>query len=207
MASYRSNEWQRLAIGRAKRAAAKSARGPHPLAHVDPDRSYEWMRADCSAHDLARQAREDGLIASIIQISSAALLAIPGLIFGSDSPFPSFFEAPILYVGIIAFLVTLFAAMVEQVMSGKGYERQKLIAYSYYTGESHKRDDAEFVRCLRWVRRIVYTLFGLAIVLSMLGLSKLEIKQHGQAAVTSTAFTSTAAASAKTKPTNAGPAL
>ncbi|WP_147373738.1 hypothetical protein [Hephaestia caeni] len=103
------------------------------------------MRADCAGHDVARQAREDGLISTITQISSGALLAIPGLIFGSDSRFPSLAQSPILYVGIGLFLTTLTLAMTEQLMSGKAYERQKQIAYAYYTLQSERSSDSAFV--------------------------------------------------------------
>jgi hypothetical protein len=75
----------------------------HPLAHVDSGKCYEWMLAQCAALEAQRQAREDGLVGTATQISSAALLAVPGVIFASSVHMPPFSSDPFLYVGLTFF--------------------------------------------------------------------------------------------------------
>jgi|GEM_PF-6523148 len=170
MPEYRSDAWKRLAQGRAERRRRKLSIGPHPLSHVDPDLCYQWMREDCASHDIARQTREDGLITTITQISSGALLAIPGLVFTSDSAVPTLRDEPLLYGGIGLFLCSLTLAMAEQMLSGKAYRRQKDIAQKYYMMESDRSSDSSFVVWLRRTRVATYFVFGFAIFISMISL-------------------------------------
>src|SRR4051794_31063531 len=114
----------RISEWRDGRGRERKQSGPHPMAHVDPDRCYEWMRADCAALKASRQSREDAVVATITQVSSAALLGIPGLLFGAKTPLPALAKAPLLYSGILLFLLTVFAALLEQYLSSVAYRRQ-----------------------------------------------------------------------------------
>ena len=196
--SYRSDKWQRLASARIGRKLAKSRKGAHPLSHVDPDKCYEWMRSDCASYDAARQAREDGLISTITQISSAALLAIPGLIFGANQDFPEFDAAPLLYAGIFTFLTSLILSMVEQYLSAKAYRRQTKIAQDYYLLQSDKRSDEKFVAWVRRCRNSACITFGVAVAISTAALMMLERDFDGTPAASTSAPPSTTATATAT---------
>lgn len=205
MSRYRSSEWEKLAKGRRERKSLRSRRGSHPLSHVDKDRCYEWMRAECAALESARQSREDGIIGTITQISSTALLAIPGLLFGSDQSFPSLYDAPLLYFGIAAFLVTLCLAMLEQFLSAKAYRRQTQIVSEYYLMQSDRTSDSAFVMWVRRCRNGACIMFGLAVVISAAALMMLERKADGKSTATSTATATSAAPSAAPSTSTAAP--
>jgi hypothetical protein len=157
------------------------------------------MRAECAAYDTARQAREDGIITTITQISSAALLAIPGLLFGTDKDFPTFSQNPSLYLGIGLFLISLVISMFEQFLSAKAYRHQAKIAQAYYTMDSEIRDDSKLIPWVRRSRNIACVVFAVAIMITARSLITLERSGNGNSAAptaaASTAAASTAAAS------------
>ena len=174
----------------------------HPVAHVEPDKRYGWMKAECAALDAARQAREDGLIGTIIQLSSAALLVIPGLLLGSDEGVPSAGDAPLLMAGILLFLVALILAMLEQYLSGHAYRRQREIVQDYYLLESEKSHDDMFDKWVRLARNSACVTFALAVLLAAAGLFDLDRTPHGNASTaTATSPAATAAATATTATT------
>jgi len=123
------------------------------------------MRAECATIDLARQGREDGLISTITQISSAALLAIPGFLF-SLTDLPSFNRAPLVYIGIGTFLVSLLSAMLEQYLSGIAYRKQREIAINYYLLKDTKVLDGCFVKIVNLARNVSYISFIIAVVVT-----------------------------------------
>lgn len=200
MQRYRSDNWKKLSLGRQSRKLAADRRGAHPLAHIDPDKCYEWMRADCAASHLARQAREDGLIATVTQISSAALLGIPGLLFGSDESLPQVNQQPWLYIGISLFLITLLLALVEQYLSGKAYNRQVEIAQQYYLRQSDRTSDSAFVAWVRKCRNTALVTFGAAVIISTTALMTLERKTDGKASIAAPASPSAAPAAPASAP-------
>lgn len=185
-----------MVIRRQARRLARARIGKHPIAHVDPDKCYEWMRSECAALDVARQAREDGLIGTITQISSTALLAIPGLIFGSDQSFPEFLTAKMLYFGIAAFLITLLLSMVEQYLSAKAYRLQTQIVREYYALTSETTRNEAFVKWVRWCRNAACVMFAASVVLSTTALITLERKTNGKPASTTHAAASATSAAA-----------
>ena len=176
----------------------------HPVSHVDPDKRYGWMKAECAALDAARQAREDGLIGTITQLSSAALLVIPGLLLGSDEGVPNAGDAPLLMAGILLFLVALILAMLEQYLSGHAYRRQREIVQDYYLLESEKSHDDRFDRWVRLARNSACVTFALAVLLAAAGLFDLDRTPHGNASTaTATATSPATTASATTASTTA----
>lgn len=207
MNRYRSNEWEKLALGRKARRLIRIQNGEHPLSHVDPDKCYEWMRSDCAAQEAARQSREDGLISTITQVSSTALLAIPGLLFGSSQPFPKLQDSPFLYIGVGGFLATLVVAMLEQFLSGKAYQRQTDIARRYYLMQSVRTHDSEFVAWVRRCRNSACVLFGLSVFVSAMALIMLEgninAKSSFSAAAPAASTTSAPASSTASSSTTA----
>ena len=169
----------RLRANRKLRREKRSSAGLHPLSHVDTDKCYEWLRLDCAALDLARQAREDGLIGTVTQISSAALLAIPALLLNSEKEFPRWAEDRLLITGVTLFVLSLSLAMTEQLMSAKSYDRQTRIARDYYLQRSEKREDETFVLWVGRIRRSAYATFAAAVLISMFALFHLESTSHG----------------------------
>jgi hypothetical protein len=157
-------------MARSKKPTAQEGGEEHPLSHVDSLRAYEWMLAECAALNANRQARQDSIISTVTQISSAALLAIPGLFFAKDSRFPEFRHDPFLYVGLLLFLGALAAAMAEQHFSAVAHEKQIEICQAYYTKQSSTKEDVQSRRHVQWVRRGAYFLFGTALLVSSLAL-------------------------------------
>lgn len=163
----------------------------HPIAHIALDKRYEWMRTDCSELHSAREAREDGLVRTITQISSAALLAIPSLIYSTKNEFPSLIEVPILYISFGLLILALTSSMLEQYLSGIAYRRQIEIVQSYYLLYSEECDDPDFVRWVRITRNAACIVFGMAIVTMMIALFNLHGVRNVEPEV-ATATTATA---------------
>ncbi|HEY0626733.1 MAG TPA: hypothetical protein VGD10_08360 [Allosphingosinicella sp.] len=142
----------------------------HPIAHIDKLKCYEWMLAECASLNSHRQAREDSLIATITQISSAAVLAIPGLFFAADVRLPQFTDSPFLYIGVVGFLLALAASMAEQHYSAVAHAKQIEIVQAYYTRQSAEIEDQPSRQRVRYARRAAYALFTLSLLTSSLGL-------------------------------------
>ncbi|MEA1014179.1 hypothetical protein [Sphingosinicella sp. LY1275] len=124
------------------------------------------MISQCAALEAARQAREDGLVSAVTQVSAAALLAIPGLFFSADSKMPPLVESPLIYLGIISFLAALLLAMLEQHFSAKAYQRQQEITEAYYTQQSTETHDPNALARVQRMRKGSYIFFALAVLLS-----------------------------------------
>jgi len=146
----------------------------HPLANVDPDKCYEWMLSQCAAAESQRQAREDGLVGTVTQISSAALLAVPGVIFASSAQLPQFLRDPLLYLGLVAFGFALVAAMAEQYLSGMAYSKHVEVVQAYYLKESDTIEDEQSRRRVRSARYACFASFAVALIFTALGLLNLR---------------------------------
>lgn len=193
-----ADRWERMLARRQRRRFASKA-DSHSLAHVDPDRCYEWLRSDCAALTLARQSREDGLIGTITQISSTALLGIPGLLLASDSRLPAIRENPLLFAGVGLFAAALLCAMLEQYLSGKAYARQVKVTSDFYLMLSETREDTSYVEWLRLCRKCAYITFVVALVASTVALFSFREKPNGQTSKPATATTSPANSVAQAK--------
>jgi len=147
----------------------------HPLAHVDSGKCYEWMLAQCAALEAQRQAREDSLVATVTQVSSAALLAVPGVIFASGVHLPRFSTDPLLYGGLIFFGTALVAAMVEQYLSGVACSKQIAIVRAYYLKDSPRTEDKMSLQRVRRCRYLSFACFGVALIVTALGLLSLKV--------------------------------
>ena len=55
-----------------------------PIKHIGLMKRYEWMLCECAAANAQRQAREDRLVGTITQISSAALLGVSRAMFAAE---------------------------------------------------------------------------------------------------------------------------
>ena len=145
---------------------------PHPLEGIDPDKVYEWYRADRAAVLQARQAREDSLITTIIQISSAALLLVPGVLLSKDSAMPTLTEGKVLYFGIFAFGIALLTALSEQYYSARAYSKQLQIVDKYYFKESTAREDRGSLVVQQCAYYGAVATFVVAILVTSAGLSQ-----------------------------------
>ncbi|NNC73788.1 MAG: hypothetical protein HKN78_13065 [Sphingomonadaceae bacterium] len=146
---------------------------PHPLEEIDDDRCYQWYLDQSATLSAGRAARQDGLIATITQISSAAVLAVPGFVVASESGLPSFWANEILYFGITGFGGALLAAMAEQHYSAKAHQKQIEILEKFYFKESSETEDIASRNKVKWARRTSYLLFLLALTLTAVGLIRI----------------------------------
>ena len=146
---------------------------PHPLDSIEPLKTYEWYLAERATLVAARQGREDSFLATIIQISSAALLLIPGLFFTADARLPPLLEAKLLYLGILCFALALFAALTEQILSAKAYNKQLEVIERYYFEKAAETYDPVSANRVIWAIRLAMGFFCFAILLSSLGLAQL----------------------------------
>jgi len=87
---------------------------------------------------------------------------------------PSVRDAPLIYAGILLFLLALASSMLEQHFSGKAYQRQVEITQAYYAKESTETHDAAVVKRVRAIRMSAYVSFALAILISSLAMMRLH---------------------------------
>ena len=87
---------------------------------------------------------------------------------------PRVVQAPLIYLGVAAFVAALVLAMLEQHVSGKAYQRQVEITQAYYTRQSTDTHDPAAIRRVRILRKSSYIFFGLAILLSTVGMMLLR---------------------------------
>jgi hypothetical protein len=132
------------------------------------------MLAQCAALEAQRQAREDSLVATVTQISSAALLAVPGVMFASGIHLPPFAIDPFLYLGLLLFAFALVAAMAEQYFSGLACSKQIKVVRAYYLKDSAKTEDTVSLQRVRLARYISFACFGVALIVTGLGLLRLK---------------------------------
>ena len=213
--NHRRRSWQpwfveRLAWRGSRIRGNHSEDEPHPLQHITALQCHEWMLRDCAALELARQQREDGVITTVTNISSGALLAIPGLLFSKGLELPPFFDNQALYIGFTCFGIALASAITEQIMSRAAYKRQADISKAYHRLESTIQSDIKSVGRVEFTRNSSILFFAAALLLSAYGLTQLRSTNHGQSTVTpastTTTTTTTTPAAATTTPAAAAPA-
>lgn len=146
---------------------------PHALAHLTGRECYDLLIAERAALVAARQGREDGLVGTITQISAAALLLIPGVLT-SATKLPSLREGPILYLGMVGFLVALCAALAEQWLSGTAYRRQQEVTEAYYLKQSEKTYDERSSTLVRRAQATSLTFFAFALLFSVIGFVEIQ---------------------------------
>jgi hypothetical protein len=153
------------------------------------------MRQDCAALVEARQSREDSLIQTITQISSAALLAIPGFLLTSDLGAPNFEDGWSLYLGAILFISTLFISMLEQHFSAKSYKIHEQVVQKYYLLEKQNNCDQQSINLVNNFRIMGCILFFFAVLISAFGLTSLMGEYNGRSNPTTSSTSSPAASS------------
>jgi hypothetical protein len=147
---------------------------PHPLEGIDEDKVHEWYRADRAAVLEARQAREDSLITTIIQVSSAALLLVPGVLLSTAPAMPTVSNNKALYLGILAFGVALLTALSEQYFSARAYSKQLEVIDRYYFKESEERVDRRSLVVQQCAYYGAIASFVVAILLTSAALSQVR---------------------------------
>ena len=146
----------------------------HPIDHIDSLKCYEWMLAECASANAQRHAREDGLVGTVTQISSAAILAVPGFALATDFAIPGFSKAPLLYCGLISFGFALLSAMAEQHFSSVAYAKHIEVVQAYYTKRSDLTEDLLSRSRVRVARWLAYAFFAVALSATATGLLTLK---------------------------------
>jgi len=129
---------------------------------------YDRMLEQCANLNAARQARQDSLTATITQISSAALLAVPGFLLASVDAASAWNGW--LKLGLAALALALLSAMAEQHFSAVAHAKHIKIVEKYYLLESSVREDKKSRLHVKIARQIAYGTFVAAIILTSAGL-------------------------------------
>lgn len=171
---------------------------PHPIAHVAPELLHQWMREECASLAAARQAREDNVVSTIIQIGAAALLGVPALLLSSDVKLEISLGGIGLAIGLTALAIAVSSGFLEQHFSGKAYERQRELVIAYYQQVGTEQIDVRAVQKVPRARLFAYWCFSAGALISMLSLLIVKAESSGKASLASTpaASTSTSAAAA-----------
>lgn len=143
---------------------------PHPLDGTDRDQCYDVMMAERTALITAKRETEDELVRTIIKLSSASLLLLPGLLLTAGGQASSVINGW-LTGGAIAFALSLLAAMLEQFLSSKAYDRQIRISMDFYQRKSTVTSDKKFSGYVRASQATAFALFVFGIIGSAIGLS------------------------------------
>ena len=126
----------------------------HPLDGVD-----EWERHDQHLSErntliCSKREAEDGFVKTIIQLSTAIVLAVPGLMaLNRDIILKSYF---LLVAGIFLVSLALVSALCEQFLSSVAYEKQIEKTDAYYTKKS---TDTSAPQASRFVKYCLLTSF------------------------------------------------
>jgi hypothetical protein len=164
------------------------------------------MRQDCATLASARQSREDGLVQTITQISSTAVLAIPSILVGFEVQIIEIHQKFLLGAGAIGFIMALSLSMLEQSFSASAYRIQEEITKRYYLLESDVDRDTRSVKLVDKTRSLACISFATAVLLSFAGVVSLLENFNGKPA-TSTTTASSSAPAATTSASSASPGL
>jgi len=121
----------------------------------------------------AKADRENELVRTLIQLSSAGLLLIPAVVTSQEVDIPRFGQAILFYLGLISISMALILAVVEQHLSSMAYERQMQIVFDYYTKVSDLDHDKNWVAAVRWSRTFSLVFFSAGVILTAIGMAML----------------------------------
>lgn len=144
----------------------------HPLDGADEEKCYDIMMAERTALHTAKRASEDELIRTIVKLSSASLLLIPGLVLTRGSEAIRSVSV-LLEIGAFSFAVALVAAMAEQYVSSLAYERQIKISQRFYQRVSLETEDVKLNRGVRIIQTTAFALFIVGVLVSAVGVFQL----------------------------------
>jgi hypothetical protein len=119
----------------------------------------------------AKRETEDELVRTIIKLSSAALLLIPGILVTSGISLPRGWSIILLSGGAAFFVASLIAAMLEQFLSSRAYEKQVAVSQAYFQQLSVITHDEESARQVRLAQLTAFGLFIAGVVASAFGLA------------------------------------
>jgi hypothetical protein len=145
--------------------------GAHPLDKADPEKCYDAMIAERNLLITAKRSAEDELVKSIVKLSSAALLLIPGFVIGSKLPLDTFWSALLMGVGIVFLLAAMMTGMLEQFLSSVAYDKQIEIITRYYDRLGKETFDPKSASRVRYAQVGTFTFFALAVLSLSAGLS------------------------------------
>ena len=91
--------------------------GAHPLDDADPDKCYDAVIAERNLLITAKRTAEDELVKSIVKLSAAALLLIPGFLIGKKVWLAWSLEVILIVIGIVSLMLSMLMGMLEQFLS------------------------------------------------------------------------------------------
>jgi hypothetical protein len=112
------------------------------------------------------------------------MLAIPGFLLSFDAKIPNSWGLWTLYIGMVMFMVALFASMLEQHFSAQAYKLQEHIVQDFYRLFSSKDRDEESIKCVNKTRTFACIFFGMAVSASAIGLMSLMGIDNGKPSAT-----------------------
>lgn len=146
---------------------------PHPLAQVEPGQRHELLMAERGLLVAAKADRENELVRTIIQVSSAALFLVPAIITTKDVSIPRLSDAVLLYSGLTLIGASILLSVAEQHLSSNAYARQIDIVFDYYTLKNDYDCHEGSLRWVRWSRISALGSFSLGIILAAIGTATL----------------------------------
>jgi hypothetical protein len=87
------------------------------------------------------------------------------------------------------FVIALFAAMLEQHLSGLAFRGQVRLVQKYYLKESSQTEDVVAIKRLRITRYAAYGLFASAVLSTAVGLISIKDKSDGATSVSTVSTT------------------
>lgn len=135
----------------------------HPLADVDA-----WVRFDQHIQERnrlisCRRETEDGYIKTVIQLSSAILLLVPGLLNTSAKTGMAGIQTAT-FVGLSFIALSLTAAISEQFLSSMAYKTQMTKTDSYYLMESSDINPPTITKVVETAMSVSFATFLIGIL-------------------------------------------
>ena len=144
---------------------------PHPLADIDP-----WVRFDQHIQERnrlisGRRETEDGYIKTVIQLSSAILLLVPGLLNTlAKTGMAGIHNATLAGLSFIA--LSLTTALSEQFLSSIAYKTQIKKTDSYYLMKSSDMNPPTITKIVELVMLASFATFLVGILIISYSLVK-----------------------------------
>jgi hypothetical protein len=132
----------------------------HPLDNSDPDQCYAVMMSERTTLITAKRESEDNLIKTVVQLSSAMIVLAAGLANQLDL-IRTQTSLALFTAGLIVLSLSILAAVGEQRLSAKGYERQVEEVVAFYT---KNKSTIEIPKINAWIERAMNLSLGLFVV-------------------------------------------
>lgn len=137
----------------------------HPLKEIDDRECYDILMRERTLLISAKRESENELIRTLVKLSSAAALIVPGVIFSSDGLSIPEESKQFLFFGIIAFVMSLIFALTEQFFSSLAYNAQTRVTIKFYQKESEEIESWAWSRTVFffWILAFVFFIIGVSL--------------------------------------------